>query len=65
MTKLESAQIESDDSEMDEIWCDDVLRRQDDAVFLRDFLVGRAQERRSNEEASRYVLNLNAAWGEF
>nr|WP_316628950.1 P-loop NTPase fold protein [uncultured Brevundimonas sp.] len=47
----------------DEIWCDDLLSRRQDADILEAFLVRRHEERREAGQTGAYVVNLNAGWG--
>ena len=45
------------------IWDDDLLGRQADALFLKQFLVRRIEERSEEGRKKSYVLNLDAGWG--
>jgi len=47
----------------EDVWVGDLLNRQEDANFLRDFLIARHNERRSAGLKGSYVLNLEAEWG--
>lgn len=48
----------------DSIWGDDRLGRSADAAFLKSFLLGRVEERRSAGLTASYVLNIDADWGQ-
>lgn len=49
-----------------EIWGDDLLNRQNDAIFLRNFLVSRkkAQGTGASPSSPSYVVNLDETWGQ-
>lgn len=47
----------------DEIWADDLLGRRGDALFLRDFIRGKIEERKRQGQTASYVINIDAEWG--
>lgn len=54
----------TEQTEKDDIWKDDLLNRQHDALLLQRFLTGRIEERRQRGSTASYVLNLDAGWGQ-
>lgn len=49
-----------------QIWSDDLLNRESDAVFLRNFLISRKkiQSAGANPSSPSYVVNLDETWGQ-
>ncbi|MCA1372308.1 MULTISPECIES: P-loop NTPase fold protein [unclassified Bradyrhizobium] len=47
-----------------DLWADDHLGRAEDAIFLKDFLLGRLSERKQAKLSESYVLNIDAQWGQ-
>jgi hypothetical protein len=55
--------VSAESASSDDIWADDLLGRQADAEFLKQFLVRRIEERSEEGRKKSYVLNLDAGWG--
>ncbi|HEY6832839.1 MAG TPA: P-loop NTPase fold protein, partial [Pseudolabrys sp.] len=47
----------------DDIWGDDSFGRNEDAAFLKRFLIERIKERKAIGLHRSYVLNLDSGWG--
>jgi hypothetical protein len=48
---------------LDAIWHDDLLHRQEEAIFLKDFLAAKITERGQLGNKRSFVLNIDAGWG--
>jgi hypothetical protein len=55
--------VSAEGASVEDIWADDLLGRQADAEFLKQFLVRRIEERYEEGRTKSYVLNLDAGWG--
>lgn len=52
------------EAKTNDVWADDHLGRAEDAIFLKDFLLGRLNERKQAKLSESYVLNIDAQWGQ-